>query len=70
MQRESGIGSRAQRFSEQLVLYAKAVSVLEAALLVYELNMATGSREPSAGHRRGGFLVHNNDNSPAFHSTV
>ncbi len=57
MQRGSDVGSRTQRCSEQLVLYAKAVSMLESALLVYELNMASASKEPSDKHRKG-MLLH------------
>ena len=52
-QNDSGIGSRVQRFSEQLVLYAKAIALLKSSLLEYELIMASKSMEPSQSHKKG-----------------
>ena len=40
-QSNSGVASRLQRWSEQLVLVAKAISILESALRQYQIEQAT-----------------------------
>ena len=41
MQSNSGVASRLQRCSEQLVLIAKAISILESGLRQYQIEQAT-----------------------------
>ena len=52
-QSASGGATRSQRYSEQLVLYAKAITVLDSGLRQYEIEMATHSMEPSQILRTG-----------------
>ena len=52
-QSSSGGVSQAQRCSEQLVLYAKAVSVLDSGLRQFQIEMATSSMELDQTLRTG-----------------
>ena len=45
--------SSSQRHSEQLVLYAKAMAVLESGLRQYQIQVATSSMEPGQGLHTG-----------------
>ena len=59
-QSDSGVASRLQRCSEQLVLFAKAISILESGLRQYQIEQATAdigsSEETSSLHAKKGTL--------------
>ena len=58
--------SRVQRYSEQLVLYAKAVSVLDSGLRQFQIEMATSSMELDQTQIHTGEIHHL---KPAQHNT-
>lgn len=53
MQSDSGVAGRMHRCCEQLVLCAKAVTVLESGLRQYEIELAARNVEPSEGNAAG-----------------
>ena len=52
-QNSSGVVGRLQRCSEQLVLYAKAVTLLESGLRQYQIELAASNIEPGEELKTG-----------------